>query len=201
MSGNAVPPPSNSQSSSIANAAASPTASAQMSVQPASDADRSRIADRIAIARAEGHGLDVKDDDWEDEDEEDFVAVDHEDATDFSYYFRRQPPDSQSKLDELHPFVQLLSLSNVDDCVTVEASFPEPERCSREKVRVEILLKSILCLRVFLHVVLLALVCFFSPAAYIICNSFSNSTSSRDSSQVLLCDLGGVIVPHELTVC
>lgn len=139
MSGNAVPPVSNpSNTSPITNATASPTANAQTSVQPASDADRSRIADRIAIARAEGHGLGLREH-WEDEEEEDFVAVDHEDATDFSYYFRRQPHDTRSKLDELHPFVQLLSLSNVDDCVTVEGAFPEPERCSREKVGIAVL--------------------------------------------------------------
>ncbi|KAK2759504.1 hypothetical protein FQN54_002983 [Arachnomyces sp. PD_36] len=134
MSDNAVPPASNaSHTSSTTNATAGPTSNAHSPVQPASDADRSRIADRIAIARAEGHGPDTRLD--EDEGEEDFVAVDHEDAeTDFSYYFRRQPQESHSKLDELHPFVQLLSLSNVDDCVTVEAAFPEPERCSKEKL-------------------------------------------------------------------
>ncbi|KKY24108.1 putative gnat family [Phaeomoniella chlamydospora] len=36
--------------------------------------------------------------------------------------------------DALHPFVQVLSSANVDDCVQVEnASFPEEERASREK--------------------------------------------------------------------
>ena len=132
MSGNAVPPLSN-------NATASPTANAYASVQSTFDADRSRIADRTAIARAEGRGSDERqsDEDEGEEEEDDFVAVDHEDATDFSYYFRRPPPVPHTKLDELHPFVQLLSLSNVDDCVTVEEAFPEQERCSREKVGLE----------------------------------------------------------------
>lgn len=35
----------------------------------------------------------------------------------------------------LHPYVQTLSLSNLDSCVALEnAIFPEHERCSREKV-------------------------------------------------------------------
>jgi hypothetical protein len=39
------------------------------------------------------------------------------------------------KFDHLHPFTQLLSVSNVDDCVNLENEvFPESERCSREKV-------------------------------------------------------------------
>jgi hypothetical protein len=39
------------------------------------------------------------------------------------------------KFDHLHPFTQLLSVSNVDDCVSLENEvFPESERCSREKV-------------------------------------------------------------------
>lgn len=35
----------------------------------------------------------------------------------------------------LHPYVQTLSLSNLDSCVALENSvFPEHERCTREKV-------------------------------------------------------------------
>ena len=35
----------------------------------------------------------------------------------------------------LHPYVQLLSLSDLDACLALEnAAFPEKERCSREKV-------------------------------------------------------------------
>ena len=68
-------------------------------------------------------------------DEEDFVAVDHEDLEDYTWSFQPQPRPSRSRLDQLHPFVQLLSLANVDDCVKVEEAFPENERCTREKVR------------------------------------------------------------------
>lgn len=36
---------------------------------------------------------------------------------------------------DLHPYVQTLSLADVDSCVAMEnAAFPEQERCSREKV-------------------------------------------------------------------
>ena len=39
--------------------------------------------------------------------------------------------------DNLHPYVQTLSMSNLEDCVALEkAVFPENERCSREKVGV-----------------------------------------------------------------
>ncbi len=39
--------------------------------------------------------------------------------------------------DNLHPYVQTLSISNLEDCVALEnAVFPENERCSREKVGV-----------------------------------------------------------------
>ena len=37
---------------------------------------------------------------------------------------------------DLHPYVQTLSRSNVDSCVALENTvFPENERCSKEKVR------------------------------------------------------------------
>lgn len=70
----------------------------------------------------------------DEEEAEDYVAVDHDDAPDFSSLFRRPQPRPRTQLDELHPFVQVLSLSNVDDCVRVEEAFPEQERCTREKV-------------------------------------------------------------------
>lgn len=39
------------------------------------------------------------------------------------------------KFDNLHPFTQVLSISNVADCVKLENdSFPQNERCSKEKV-------------------------------------------------------------------
>ncbi|KAL8653211.1 MAG: hypothetical protein Q9226_003942 [Calogaya cf. arnoldii] len=38
-------------------------------------------------------------------------------------------------LSDLHPYVQTLSISDLDSCVALEnATFPESERCSREKV-------------------------------------------------------------------
>lgn len=97
----------------------------------------SRIAEQSAVARADGHSEDEKNGlDGYDDDDGDFVAVDHEDLDDYSWSFYRppQPQSGRSMIDQLHPFVQLLSASNVDDCLKVEESFPENERCSREKV-------------------------------------------------------------------
>ncbi|KAJ6172077.1 hypothetical protein N7470_001144 [Penicillium chermesinum] len=79
------------------------------------------------------NGFPLDDDEGDEEGDEDYVSVDQEDANDFPYWFRRPPTHHRSKLDELHPFVQLLSTSNVDDCCKVEQAFPENERCSREK--------------------------------------------------------------------
>lgn len=43
----------------------------------------------------------------------------------------------ETQEDNLHPYVQTLSISNLEDCVALEkAVFPENERCSREKVGV-----------------------------------------------------------------
>lgn len=43
------------------------------------------------------------------------------------------PPNE--KRDELHPYCQTLSLSDVDSCTRLEeATFPPQERCTREKV-------------------------------------------------------------------
>lgn len=40
-----------------------------------------------------------------------------------------------SERNDLHPYVQTLSLSDLESCVALEnAVFPEDERCSREKV-------------------------------------------------------------------
>lgn len=74
--------------------------------------------------------------DYDDDEEvdEDYVAVDHDDLNEYPYWFRRPPVHQPSKLDELHPWVQVLTESNADDCVAVEKAFPEQERCSREKV-------------------------------------------------------------------
>ena len=98
----------------------------------------SRIAEQSAIARADEHSEEGKNElDGYDDDDGDFVAVDHEDLDDYSWSFYRppQPQSGRSMIDQLHPFVQLLSASNVEDCLKVEESFPENERCSKEKVR------------------------------------------------------------------
>lgn len=103
---------------------------------PTTGADLSRLSNRGAISIANGLPIDEEEDDDEGDEEVggDYVAVDHDDINDFSYWFRRPPMHQRTKLDELHPFVQVLNVSNVDDCVTVENAFPEHERCSRDKV-------------------------------------------------------------------
>lgn len=95
--------------------------------------DIARMDPRLGAAMASGLPLEDIDDDDEEDMDEGYVAVDHDDTSDFSYWFRRPPVHQRTQLDELHPFVQVLSVSNVDDCVQVENALPEPERCSREK--------------------------------------------------------------------
>ncbi|KMQ46529.1 hypothetical protein A7C99_3845 [Trichophyton rubrum] len=67
-------------------------------------------------------------------DEDDFVAVNHSDASDYPWYLRSRVPARNSELAKLHPYVQLLSVSDLDDCEKVELAFPESERCSRENL-------------------------------------------------------------------
>lgn len=61
---------------------------------------------------------------------------------------RNQP----EKFHALHPFCQVLSKSNIDDCVTLEEdAFPESERCSPEKVVTNIYFIPQLHIPLFLH--------------------------------------------------
>lgn len=96
------------------------------------NSELAQILNRAGISMTNG-GFPLDDIEDEDEVDEDYVAVDQEDANDYPYWFRRPPVHHRTKLDELHPFVQLLSVSNVDDCVAVENAFTEAERCSRDK--------------------------------------------------------------------
>lgn len=102
-----------------------------MALPNPSNSDLSRFMSRAGISLANGFPLE---DDEVEEVDEDYVAVDQEDANDYPVWFRRPPTQHRTKLDELHPFVQLLSVSNVEDCLEVEKAFPENERCSRDKV-------------------------------------------------------------------
>jgi hypothetical protein len=91
-------------------------------------------------------------------DGEDFNVINHEDVEDVeeeeeeeeeeehSFYrpglagflggrMMQRSRNSPRRFDNLHPFTQVLSISNVDDCVNLENEvFPESERCSRDKV-------------------------------------------------------------------
>ncbi|KAJ5907672.1 hypothetical protein N7495_000354 [Penicillium taxi] len=96
--------------------------------------DLVRIMSRAGIHFANGFALD---DDHEPRDAPSAHGADFDtyadDDYDYPYWQRRPPTHNRTSLDELHPFVQLLSASNVDDCVEVEKAFPEAERCSRDK--------------------------------------------------------------------
>jgi len=57
---------------------------------------------------------------------------------------------SNEKRDNLHPYTQSLTTSDIESCIKVEeATFPPNERCSREKVSVMLLYQttcaSVLC--------------------------------------------------------
>lgn len=87
-------------------------------------------------------------------DDEEFVPVSHDDVKDVDedddesemhrvlrplLGLQRQGQRSRgaaaNKYDDLHPFAQILALSDLEACVTLEsAAFPEHERCSRDKV-------------------------------------------------------------------
>ena len=50
--------------------------------------------------------------------------------------FRNRKPKYNAKTEALHPYVQTLSLIDLESCVALEnATFPEHERCSKEKAR------------------------------------------------------------------
>lgn len=104
-----------------------------MALPNPSNSDLSRFMSRAGISLSNGFPLE-DDEEIDEEVDEDYVAVDQDDANDYPVWFRRPPTHHRTKLDELHPFVQLLSASNVEDCVAVEQAFPENERCSRDKV-------------------------------------------------------------------
>jgi hypothetical protein len=87
-------------------------------------------------------------------DDEEFVPVNHGDVEDVDeddeesemnrvlrplLGLQRQGQRSRgaaaNKYDDLHPYTQILSLSDLEACVALEdAAFPEHERCSRDKV-------------------------------------------------------------------
>ena len=87
-------------------------------------------------------------------DDDEFVPVSHEDVEDLDddhdksemervlrpflglqRQGQRTRGGAANKYDNLHPYTQILSLSDLEACIAVEeAAFPEHERCSREKV-------------------------------------------------------------------
>ena len=89
--------------------------------------------------------------------DEDFVPVNHEDVEEVDegeddesemervlrpflglqrQMVQRGGGADAAKFGDLHPYTQILNVSDVDQCVELEnAAFPENERCSRDKVR------------------------------------------------------------------
>ena len=59
----------------------------------------------------------------------------HRDDRQTSVQLLRHSRAKADERNELHPYVQTLSLSDLESCIALEnAIFPEQERCSREKV-------------------------------------------------------------------
>ncbi|KAL2815660.1 hypothetical protein BJX63DRAFT_430596 [Aspergillus granulosus] len=116
---------------------------------PINPHDGPRSHDYSDAIMTNGPPLEEADDYDEEEGEDDYVAVDHDDLNEYPYWFRRPPVHHHSKLDDLHPFVQVLTESNVDDCVAVEEAFPEQERCTREKFQYRLGRCPELCLGLF----------------------------------------------------
>ena len=105
--------------------------------------NRNPVGDKSAASPTQPH-----------KDDEDFVPVSHEDVEDVDdddndesemervlrpflglhRQGQRNRGVAANKYDNLHPYTQILSLSDVEACVSLEnATFPEHERCSREK--------------------------------------------------------------------
>jgi hypothetical protein len=111
-------------------------------------------------------------------DGEEFNVINHEDVEDIdddeeegehSFYrpglagllggrMMQRSRNTPGQFDHLHPFTQVLSISNVDDCVKLESeAFPPNERCKREKViecaHIASFLPALLC-RIWLDMVI-----------------------------------------------
>ena len=120
----------------------------------AKDQSHSEKSDKQENRKPAADGLNASPPDQHKEDEE-FVPVSHDDVRDADdddeesemervlrpfmglqrQLMQRDRGGPPNKFDDLHPYTQILSLSNVDDCVELEeAAFPEHERASREKV-------------------------------------------------------------------
>lgn len=73
-------------------------------------------------------------------DESTLVDILAQSTTSFAIYQKNEYTDCRKgneKRDELHPYIQTLSLSDIDSCVRVEdETFPPQERCTREKVSI-----------------------------------------------------------------
>ena len=70
----------------------------------------------------------------------------HRDDREISMQFLREGRAKADERNDLHPYVQTLSFSNLESCLALEnAIFPPQERCSRDRVCASITLNSSLC--------------------------------------------------------
>ena len=91
-------------------------------------------SDDLELQRFAGNPSDHDDEDDSEEDQD--HMANHPLLSMLSGRLGQRRRGSSHQWDVLHPVTQVLSFANVDDCTTLEeATFPEHERCSREKVR------------------------------------------------------------------
>ncbi|KAL9106289.1 MAG: hypothetical protein Q9227_008688 [Pyrenula ochraceoflavens] len=92
------------------------------------DINHEDVQQEHAASKETSHDDDAN---WEDdEDEGEFSPI----SAFFGAGQRQARKRTPSKRDEVHPFTAVLSLSNLESCVALEnVSFPENERCSKEK--------------------------------------------------------------------
>ncbi|KAI5303574.1 Heat shock protein ssb1 [Ascosphaera pollenicola] len=72
------------------------------------------------------------------DEDEGYFAVDSDGLPNYAWFLTGNSAKNAPRptsLDHLHPFVQLLSFADLEDCVKVEEAFPPHERCSKEKLR------------------------------------------------------------------
>ena len=76
---------------------------------------------------------------------------------------------------KLHPYVQLLSISDLEACVALEtATFPERERCSREKVCFPLVTGRLSTARALLRATIFCAIQFHYSKIYICCHAQSH---------------------------
>lgn len=93
-----------------------------------------QAAEDLGLQRFGNNLKDVGDEEDDSDDEHDHMA-NHPLLNMLTGRLNQRRRGSTHKWDRLHPVTQVLSVANVNDCTELEEeTFPEHERCSREKV-------------------------------------------------------------------